>query len=372
MVMVWLAAGAVLLIAMIWVASLVIIRAKGGGLDVDNDRDINDRYFAEVLRTILEPTLSPEWGEPEGDHWRLGSLSMRRRKEKVALYQGNLHLGRLPYRVAALVVTGNLTITDGGRVPCDIWCLGDVTVGTGCTLRALAGEGAVTLGSRSVVERWIDGARSLYLSAGATVISTASSAGEALLESGFRGAKVSAPVVRILATPNQIALEAARERLLTYLTLRESYGAATSGETKPLTSEWIQPQSVCSEGRFWIGPGTVMLHDLVVRDSLEVGENAVIAGSIHATEDCRLAPGVIVTGNVACRRLRMEAGAVVGGSVHVDGDAILGEGAIVGLLSEVGGLAVTGSVKLGDQVTVTGRISASDILYTGTGRRKAG
>lgn len=371
MVIVWFAAGAILLIAAIWAASVRVMKSKGGALPVDNDRDINDRYFAEVLRDLLRPALASDWGEPGAGGWVVGNIAMRRQGERIALYRGDLRLERMEQKVAALVVAGDLTIADGLRLDCDIWALGDVTVGSNCTLRALAADGSVTLGPRSVVNRWVDAGRTLHLRAGATVVNTASAGEDVVLENGFRGGKLAGRVVRITAVDVE-ARAAACEQLAVYQSLRDRYGSPPGTPNPQSAGDWILPHSACTDGRFWTGPGTVMLHDLIVRSQLQLGEGSIIAGDLHVEGECTMAPRAMVTGNLACGRLTMGAGAVVGGSIHVDGDAIVGEGVMIGLLSPTAGLAVTGSVQMHEKAVVGGRVSAAEILYSGPVRRKAG
>lgn len=372
MVLLWFAGGAMLLVAAIWTSSWWVMRRKGGAVEVDNDRDINDRYFAEVLRRLLRPVLEPGWGRLTPEGWWLGDLAMHRKAERVALYRGDLRLDAVPYPVGALVVTGNLEVVDGTRLGCDIWCLGDVTVGQGCRLRSLAAEGSIILGPLSAAERWVDAGKRLHLAEGVSIWHTASAGEELFLESGFRGGKLAAPVVRISATEDRGVWEAARERLAVFRSLREQYGATIGTANLEGEPGWIQAHSTCTEGRYWIGSGAVLLHDLVVQDGLEVAEDCVIAGSVHVNGPCHIGRGTLVTGHLTCEGLTMEAGAVVGGSVHVDGDALVAAGAIVGLIEEAGGLAVTGSVQLDGEVAVTGRIQAADTLSTGPVRRKVG
>ncbi|MFZ5823576.1 MAG: hypothetical protein ACOY94_04480 [Bacillota bacterium] len=372
MVLVWLAGGALILVAAIWGVSVVIMKAKGGALPVDNDRDINDRYFAHSLRHLLGPALEPEWGRLTPEGWFLGYAVMHRKEERIALYRSDLRLERKPYPVAAIIVTGDLVIPDGVTIECDLWCLGDVTVGKRCSLRALAAEGSIRIGALSTVNRWVDAGRRLYLEAGIIVVNTASAGEELVMETGFRGAKLSAPLVRIASGQFSAAWEAAHERLSVYRMLREQYGTPATLVRNEKDPDWIQAHSACTEGRFWTGPGTVLLHDLVVRDVLEVGEDSVIAGSLHVEGRCLLGRRAMVTGNLSCKHLTMQSGAVVGGSVQVDGDAILEEGAIVGLLPDAGGLAVTGSLQLNEAVAVTGRVQANGRLMAGRGHRKVG
>lgn|GEM_PF-6040741 len=368
----WFALGAVGLVAAIWISSVLVMKAKGGAVEVDNDRDINDRFFAESLRRILRPVLADGWGRPTGSRWTWGTLTMRRRAEVVALYRGDLHLTDFRERLAALVVTGDLVIGDGVQVECDLWVLGDVNVGSNCAFRALAADGSVALGESTRVHRWVDAAHTLRLGESVTVVSIASAGEELIMERGCTGWKLAAPVIRITPAEPSGDWASVQKRLIAYRLLREQQTPPPSRILLDSANEWIQPQSTCSAGPLWIGPGTVVLHDLVVRDSLYVGQDSVIAGSIHTDDDCRLGPRVLVTGNVACRRLIMESDSVVGGSVHVDGDATLGHGTLIGLSPDAGGLAVTGSTIIAGSAAVSGRISATRAISTGLGRRKAG
>lgn len=366
MVIFYLAAASLLLWIIIWFASYITVRSQGGEIQVDNERDINPRHFAGMLRKILAPALDVSWGQKGEGNWRFDTMIMRRHKEMVGVYHGDLRLGSIPRKSAAIVVVGSLTIEDLVRVDCDIWCTGSVTVGVNCRLRSIAAEGCIELGSGTFVERWLDAGEKLKLGPAVSVVAMVSAGEELEISEGFKGGKVFAPAVRI--GPNLGNLRFDREATLAKVAHWTSIRSSRNEEYLLDESEnkiwWTQLESVCSTGDFWVGPNSVVLSDLICRGSVQVGDDCIVSGSIHSDKDLLLGRGSLVTGNAACEHLIMETGAIVAGSVHVAGDALLSNGSVVGLSQQFGGLAAIGSVKLQGEVVVSRGITSGNTLLS--------
>ncbi|MGE5675409.1 MAG: hypothetical protein ACM3XM_16285 [Mycobacterium leprae] len=397
MVVLWLAGALLLLWATLWFTSVMVLKGRGGEVPVDNNRDIDPRYFARMLRSLLTPVLEPHWGG-RGYGW----VDMHRRLERVRVYQGDVELRSAMPEFGAIVVKGNLRVLPGIRVTSEIWCLGDVEVGPRCTLRTLAADGSAFLGKGVMVERWVDAGKGLHMGPDVTVVARAT-AGEALvLGRGFRGGRISAPSIRTAHSTGQpgvdrhLIAEACRQWNMLRRSQQAVAASAQQAETDRTAAarqwdegervaaaaehrlleqgampaerraefEWVMPQSVCTGGDYWVGPATTVLQDVVCRGSADIGDDTIIAGSVHADKDLHLGQRTLVTGSVACRTLIMERGAIVAGSAHVAGDAVLEDGAVVGLLLESGGLAATGSVDLKGEAAISLQIAAGNAIST--------
>lgn len=375
MVILWFAGAALVLVLVLWVLALAVLKTRGGRVEVDNERDINDHFFADVLRLLLKPAVAPEWGQahPDNPVWRYGKIHMRRKDEVVGVHEGSLRLGKLPRKVAALVVTGDLGIVQDTELDCDIWCLGDVSVGARCRLRSLAAEGSIRIGQGAVFQRWVDAGRSLEIGADVTMVAQAS-AGEAVtVHEGVQGGKIFGAVIRIVheeaaVLPDREALARKAERWKAVRASRDDL--AGCDPTVRQEQQWTLTESTTTAGRFWAGPRTVLLHDLVVRDSAVIGDECIVVGSINTEKELLIGRGTLVTGNISCGHLTLEEGAAVGGSIHADGDVILHDGTVIGLSPEAGGLVATGSVQFGVHVEITRRIIAGETLAYWTRRRR--
>ena len=378
----------IILLGVLVLISYLFVKSKGGEIPVDEARDINSRYFGTVLRALLKPALASSWGKAEGSKWRFGKLMMHRKDENVAVYDGNLgtDLSPVPDGIAALVVTGDLVIADAMEIPYDIWCLGNVTVGAKCSLRSVAADGYILIGQGTSVQRWLDAGTSLYLGDFTNVVAIASACEKINIGSGFRGGKVFAPLIRTgdgravaereAFDEAAVSFEVAAKKEDAFSIMHFWNNLRTSGQD--VVSEydaalpdfdmtqyqWKQAESVYLTGDYWSGPKSVILHDLVCKGSIQISNDCVVAGSIHADKDLRLGSNTIVTGNIACAHLSMEQKVVVAGSVHVNGDAVLENGVMIGIKQNKDGLAVTGSLRLIGIVCVTGGISAGDTIYT--------
>lgn len=353
---------------MLWLHSYLFFRRRGELLPVDTGRDVNLRYFADVLRQLLRPALHPAWGDTRSGRWRFGWLRMHRKRERVGLFAGDLTVTEVPPDLAAMIVVGNVTLPDHTVLLADLWCTGDATVGKNCLIRTLAADGSAVVGPGSQVDRWVDAAGTLRLGDGSSVIAAASAGQRVIIEGAFRSGTVSAPVILTRppeGTDETTDLPRLRAAASHWLSLRQN--RADEAPVVPRTEDvlWIQPQAVTMTGDFWSGPGTVLLHDVIGRRTVRIGDDCIVAGSIHAAGELQIGRRSLIFGSVACsKQLVLEADVTVTGSVHVDGDAVVGPGARIGLDKGSGGLAATGSVRLDGPSVLGQRLTAGKQIST--------
>lgn len=352
----------------LWVAigvfSLVVLRRRGGAVPVDNERNINPRYFSQVLRELLRQALAKDWGQETEGNWRFGHIVMNRRRETIGVYHGDLAIERPPRRMAAMVVTGTLNIADNAIIDCDLWCLGRAAVGKRCRLRSLAADKAIEVGEKTIITRWLDAETVLFLGPEVNVVAMVSAGQEMILGHGFSGGKIAAPVVRTGLVGDEISRRRIAETARHWLAMRSDRpgGEDLVDET---AHQWMQPDSAYTSGQLWIGPRSLVLHDLVSRGPLQIGADSVVAGSIHSDRELRIMRGALITGNVSCAHLILEEHAVVLGSAHVAGNAVLLEGSVIGLQPGMGGLAALGTVQLKGGVSVVAAVTAGDRISLG-------
>lgn len=362
------------------VYSYIVTKRKGGELKVDNDRDINPRHFSNVLRNLYKPVFENVSRTNKEGNWYFSELKMHRRKELVGLYKGNLLLDKIPHKMSGIVVEGSLIISDNILLECDIWCLGNVIIGSKCSVRSIAADGYIKVGSDTTVKRWLDAGASLYIEPNVRIYAGASAVNDILISPLFKGGKMYAPKIKI--TTNTSFSPEFIQRKTNNLTLQDDFNKEITQKIsywnsikdsiqKKLYSiddseriQWIKEESINSLGDYYAGSNTVILHDIICKGSVHIRPNCIIVGSIHADKDLYLGQDCLVIGSVACENLYIGKSVVITSAVHVSGDALINEESVIGQTDHKGGLAVIGSMQFKGNVTISHGVYSGEIIYT--------
>ncbi len=358
--------------------SYIASKRKGGELKVDNDRDINPRYFSDVLRDFYRPILGNYSRKNKEGNWYFSKLKMHRDLEEIGLYRGDLLLKGTPRKLAGIVVDGSLTIADNTDVECDIWCLGNVNVGSKCSVRSIAADGYIKIGNDSIIKRWVDSATSIYIESNVRIIAGASALNEILINSFFKGGKMYAPKIKITSHTNfypelieEIAStiennsETEIEKKISYWNeIRNNIIKRRYLIDDSENIQWIKEESINTLGDYYVGSNTVILHDVISKGFIRIRPNCIIVGSIHTDKDLYIGEDSLIIGSIACDNLYIERSVIITSAVHVTGHAVINEEVMIGQTDNVGGLAVIGALQFKGNVSVTHGVYSGEIVYT--------
>ncbi len=321
-----------------------------GPIDIDMDRDIDERYFSKAYKKYLKASmhktsadqLSTDGGSTiiSGESFNDVVLSMHRGPEVVKMSDGDVHLSSGTDFNQPIVVAGEMTIDD------ECTLLGEINVDkdlkTGFDNRLIAAHaGNIFLGSDNSVSGWVDAERLLSIEEGCEIEGRAT-AGERIMINGNG-------LFKALAAP-QISIGVDEGEFSNKLDFSETLWSTDldriiieNFDEKPLTD--IGRMLEQSTGKI------VAYNDVLLRANalglskdplialekkqrpsyfesnkmwLQCGETFRVKGNVKIPADERLAGNMIIEGD-----LKASTGVYFEGSIHVGGSATFGSGTVV-------------------------------------------
>ena len=298
------------------------------------------RHFREYMKGNLE-RLPPDAGV--GDYF--GRLPDGTHFVRVSRLPNVLDRGAVPDGSHDRVVILEQAVELGGheRFRLEVWARSVLAGGPGAEYRAILGDGAVTLGTESVIWRWVHSTGLLRVRDGCALFGRSSSETGIRLGRDVGFERMGAPwiVAGERAAPPPPALPA---NLVPF---------------EPPTGAAVRGDHLRVEGNLILPPGCVWDGNLVVTGSLRIGRGSVVRGSVKAHEGIELGAGGIVAGSLVCRNeILVGEGAWVHGPVIAEAEIVLGPGASVGSLEHPTTLSGH-SVVLSPEAAVFGHILAA-------------
>ena len=233
--------------------------------------------------------------------------------------------------------------------PVEVYGVGNLTLGTGSTVRAVLAEGQLTIAPHTSVMRWVHGERALAVGDDVKLLGRATSRGAVALGRGVLFDRILAPYIIVgeatvaPATLSRDAWELEDSRPVFQL---ERASAVLASQ------HWLVDENLV------IPDGHVFRGTLVVRGSLRIGAGCEIRGSVKAHRTLTLGTGAVVTGTAACRHdIVVGEDARVHGPVISEGTVQLAARARIGLPSMPASVSAE-RITLASGVEVFGSLSA--------------
>lgn len=289
------------------------------------------RYFGKAFRNLLRPHLERVGSEPP---YRVEVVL--RRPEVLTIY-GDLHVPAGSSEGVILAALGAAVVDRGARLR-ETYVRGDVRMGPGAVVRALAGDGDIVLDEGCQIDRWIDTEGNLLAGPGCNLGFSASAAGALRISPGctFR---------RLYGKPIFARGEETREP-----SAEPSAGAGT---------ESIEDQVVWGRRRLSLPRGFVLNGDLVSHTEVRIGAGSTILGTVKSHGPLLLGEGVRVRGNLISRKnITIGPKARIVGNVFCERDLSIGSGTQIGRKGTMKTVYVAGQVRMGTDVALLGWLIA--------------
>jgi predicted acyltransferase (DUF342 family) len=247
-------------IALPTIPGLIQLRSlKKDAMTIDQRYTRDPRYLGASWRRTVDPILQNATSE---------RVEFLKRKNEFAQISNDTTLPNGAMVTDVLLSRGSFRTGKQASLV-DVYAKGAVQIGSDSHVRCLAADGSTTIGDRTVVTRWLDVAGDLHVGRFCDLGASASATGTLTIGSGTR-------FRRLFATPVAVAGDA--DAPATVADKRERRGSTLV-----------------------IRPGENVPGDIIVPRDVEIGNDAVVNGSITAGGDVRIGSGARVQGNVIAR-----------------------------------------------------------------------
>lgn len=317
-------------------------------LNIDSNYSQEDRFFAVSFEKRVSDAVGPAPREP-GPY-----AVVFRDPEVIDTITGNLRIEQSGVPESIVDVHGDLIVSRGARLSKEAIVGGNAILEEGSGVRALQSGGNIDVRRGASVDRWIDAAGTIHAFPFSDLGTRTTALTSIMLDESVSFRFLAAPVISA-GKPNDDAFPPLPDTTPVVDHAGNHRHRVRADGALIVEEPFVLPRDAFCHG------------DLVVRGDVQIGEGAILAGSIHSDHDVLLGPGSRVTGSiVAERNVSIERRGVVEQHVVARGRATLGPGAQVGRPGSTTTLLADESVELAPHATVYGRI----ITY-GLGRSTA-
>lgn len=200
------------LVALCFVPGLVELRwpKDQGPVDIDLDRDIDERYFSRAFKAYLKSGLSSVSAKAiplsnVENSWLRGVQAKKMRTfihrgaEDILVIDGDVNLPTGTEWPQAALVQGNLTTSRNCLLLQEVSVEGDCLVGESNHLQCLSAKN-ISLGENTIIDGWIDAEEKLITGVGCEVHGRAT-AGKQIRIMGIGNFKsLAAPVIEVISS----------------------------------------------------------------------------------------------------------------------------------------------------------------------------
>ncbi len=207
------------MIFLCFVPSLIELRwpKDRGPVDVQLDRDIDERYFSRAFKGYLHRSFNSQNAMqislPEDLQWLDGDsakrfqVSINRGLENVVVVEGDMSMPAKAAFSDVLYVKGNLRVGDECRIDQEALVEKDCWIGQGSSVLCLAGN-SVFIQKGSLVKGWIDAEEELVIDGNCEVLSRATAGKRLVVKSPSKLKSMAAPLIEILSASVDAGAEA--------------------------------------------------------------------------------------------------------------------------------------------------------------------
>lgn len=317
-------------------------------LNIDSNYSQEDRFFATSFEKRVSDAVGAAPRQP-GPY-----AVVFRDPEVIDTVGGSLRIepGLVPESI--IDVHEDLIVSSGVRLSKEAIAGGHAILEDGSGVRALKSGGNIDVGRGASIDRWIDAAGTIHAFAFSDLGARATALTSIVLDENVSFRFLAAPVISAAGPADD---------LLPALPETTPVADHVGNHRHRIRADG----AVIVEEAFALPARAICRGDLVVRGDVNIGEGAIVAGSIHGGRDVCIGRASRVTGSVVAERhVSLEPRAVVEQHVVARGGATIGAAARVGRPGSTTTLLGDESVELAPQATIYGRI----ITY-GLGRSTA-
>ncbi|MCU1334685.1 MAG: hypothetical protein JWO19_266 [Bryobacterales bacterium] len=326
--------------------------------DIDPSYVRREDYFGQSFRTKLE-----SWLELPATTAADGARTIQKDGERIRVSPA-LRLFDRAQSNDILAIEGDFSCGSTGHLRREIHAGGNVKIGLGSRLQAVAADGDLTLAPETEVARWVDSWGDLSLGRNCVVHSRATARKSAFLEAGAQARSVFAAVI----TTAPGALDAGRRQPVD-LQERLQIPPATDADPGMLNQMGFDPAKLIPLGpECWIYAGSLqpiapvhLTDQLVVKGECSIPAGSLLERDLKASRSLFIGAGSECGGNLVSEKsLHVGPGVQFAGMIHADGEILLSNG--VNGASPYGPVAVdAGSWLYVEQgVTVRGKLSSGE------------
>lgn len=413
-------------------ALLEYFRPKDAGpLKIDMNRNIDERYFSQSFRRMIERAVSLPDSRPNsaktqpvvfhGVPARWIAADINRGPEEIVEVKGNLSVPANTELAEVLVVRGSLTTGQNCVFKKEILVEGGAKIGARNHLLCLSAD-FVNLGEQCEVEGWVDANRTILLRRGCLIKSRTTAGEEIIIEDDVMSPRFAAPDVDLGAraaefdggyisaltdeaeidwTPELDAylrarfetdsLEEIRRAVIVkfqiiipeimllrragLLGLIQDSLFKIDANRKPAymrsSTVWLQGgETARIKGSIDIPDGEVVPFNLIVVGNLKSGEHVVFQGGVHVTGNVKIGKANRLWKSlVGARDIFLGDYTIVENCVDADRNIVAGREVKVGRGLDGGGMSAGGRVTLAAGFKGHHKAFADEGVVTGTGAK---
>jgi len=337
--------------------------------DIDPSYVRREDYFGQSFRTKLH-----SWLELPATAAADGARTIQKGGERIRV-TGALRLEDRAESDDILAIQGDFSCGAASHLGREIHATGNVNIGLGSRLQAVAADGDLTLGAETEVARWVDSWGKLRLGRDCVVHSRATARTSAILEAGAQAQSVFAP--EITTGPGLGDSGPRRD-------IRTQSGPAGSQERLPipppagadpdaLKHMGLDPAKLTPLGsECWIYRGSLqpsapvhLTSQLIVKGACSIPAGSLLEHDLKASRGLFIGADCECRGNLISEKsLDVGPGVRFAGMIHADGEILLsrgvrGESADGPVAADAGswlyaepGVTVRGKLSSGERVLV--------------------
>jgi len=333
--------------------------------DIDPSYVRREDYFGQSFRIKLQ-----SWLELPAVALPGGGRTIEKNGETIRVSPA-LRLADRAQSDDILAIQEDFSCGAASHLSREIYAAGNVTIGTGSKLQALAADGDATLASDVEVARWVDSWGELRLGRNCVIHSRATARKSIFLDAGVQARSVFAPEV----TTAPAAVDAGSNPIASPEQLLQ-IPPATGADRSALIRMGLDPAKLMTLGaECWIYAGSLrpqapvhLTAQLVVRGNCSIPAGSLLEDNLKASGDLFIGAGSECKGNLISEKsLGVGPGVHFARIIHADGEILLcngvrGESAKSPVAVDAGswlyveqGVIVRGKLSSGERVRVVAR-----------------
>lgn len=295
------------------------MRRDAKPLQVVRQHDTNIRHFAYSFRSQLQTLFAKYHIDPLRPPASFeGFWKEDERFQFVGIgedFQPDAAESRSGVVKRLIVGAGGLRLPDDNVFEQEVFAIGPIHCGNATTLRAIFSDADVVLGNDCSVARWIHADRKVEVASGSKVFGRCSANTKIVLQSGTQFERLSAPLIRTghseIAAPPM-------------LTGRQHYEI-------PRSAMELDEHTSLVNGTIAVPERSAVTRNLIASDSVEIGSQCLVDGSLKGHRLVRLAAGCIVRGAIVSGSdIEIGPDCIIAGPLIAEGRITIASGCVVG------------------------------------------
>ena len=340
-------AAAMLLVLAVYLAMLVVPFVPAARelffprdekeLYIRMDYTKDPRYFGKSFRRIINRVLKVEDDFIEGKRW----VQMPLGGDEFVILTRSRIIDADEEFSDILYVVGDMRSARGVRFKSEVYVIGRADIGPNNTIRAIACDRALSLGSGSRIIRWLDAEQEVEIESGCDLGVNCSTEGVLKLAKNCR-------FLRLFGKP-----------VMTYNYIEMDYYSDTVRLERrlPEVVSTIDDIAMFVKGKITLPPYMRVDRDMIVKGDLATKEEVIIGGSLTVYGKTVIGENSYVYGNIFSEGpVEINRGAVILGNIFSQSEVLIKEGVRVGKPDVIKSVVGKKAITLGANVGIYGYI----------------